>query len=71
MFRRLSGGSGRSRYELTVTNDHAQPVTFEAELHYDSVRSDTRLGRRNGRPLWRTIVPANGTAVLRFRGSPR
>ena len=31
------------------------------------VTSRTRLGRRDGVPLWAVTVPANGSATLRYR----
>ncbi len=59
-------------YDLTVANDQPRPIRFEAEfgtsqeeVFEPSIRS--RLGRRNGRPLWSVTVPANGTAHLRYR----
>jgi hypothetical protein len=57
-------------YVLTVTNDQAVPVRFEAELEVDEehrFRPRARLSRRDGRPLWAVTVPANGTATLRYR----
>ncbi|HEX8215679.1 MAG TPA: hypothetical protein VF582_09460 [Allosphingosinicella sp.] len=60
--------SDTGEWLLTVTNDRARPVVFEAEI-YDApanVRSGTKLGRRNGRPLWTVTVPANGSASLRY-----
>jgi hypothetical protein len=59
----------RRDYVLLVTNDHSAPVRFEAE--FDNVdlsfRPSSRLGRRNGHPLWTVTVPANGSASLRYR----
>jgi hypothetical protein len=55
---------------LTVTNDQAVPVRYEAEFQVDEgdrFRPRERLGRRNGRPLWAVTVPANGSATLRYR----
>lgn len=57
-------------YVLTVSNDRPYPVQYEAELRLDDderLRSDTRLGRRDGRQLWSVTVPANGEASLRYR----
>ena len=60
---------GRRDYELVVTNDHDRPVQFEGEIETSGrgVRSRTRLGRRNGMPLWTVTIPANGRATLRYR----
>jgi hypothetical protein len=61
--------SDSGEWLITVTNDQARPVTFEAEIDEDlgNIRSSTKLGRRNGRPLWTVTVPANGSASLRYR----
>lgn len=57
------------RYELTVTNDGPVPVRYEAEFDGDGLKlkADTRLGKRDGRPLWAVTVPANGSRTLRYR----
>jgi hypothetical protein len=55
---------------LTVTNDQAAAVRYEAEFEIEedqTFRPRARLGRRDGRPLWTVTVPANGTASLRYR----
>jgi hypothetical protein len=54
---------------LTVTNDAPQPVRYEAEFR-DALEivTDEPLVRREGKRVWAVTVPANGTAVLRFRG---
>ena len=63
------GKDGTGDFELIVTNDGPQPVRYEAEIGSDGVRitSSTRLGRRDGAPLWTVTVPANGRAVLHYR----
>ncbi|PWG02262.1 hypothetical protein DF286_04850 [Sphingosinicella humi] len=65
---------GGGDYRLTVTNAKNRPVPFEAELFTQGQRlgwSDARLADRNGRPLWRVTVPANGSAILRYRLEPQ
>jgi hypothetical protein len=55
---------------LTVTNDQAVAVRYEAEFEVDEgdrFRPRERLSSRNGRPLWAVTVPANGSATLRYR----
>ena len=56
---------------LTVTNDQAAPVRYEAEFEVDAGRPlpppRAALRSRNGRPLWAVTVPANGSATLRYR----
>jgi hypothetical protein len=64
--------SGRDRkdFVLTVSNDQSAPIAYEAWFDVeegDRFRPETRLGRRNGVPLWTVTVPANGTATLRYR----
>lgn len=56
-------------YEVVVTNDRPWPIAYELEIltQPSQVRSETRLGRRNGMTLWSTTVPANGRATLRYR----
>ena len=58
-------------YVLTVTNDQVRPVRYEAEFVLDDdERFDPRTAprqRRDGRPLWATNVPANGSATYRYR----
>ncbi|TMJ20624.1 MAG: hypothetical protein E6G92_13100 [Alphaproteobacteria bacterium] len=62
-------GKGRRDYVLLVTNDHSAAVRFEAEFADSgpSFRPSSRLGRRNGHPLWTVTVPANGNVSLRYR----
>lgn len=64
-------GGRMNEYRITVTNDHAVPVHYEAEFAAQELRSPARLQRRNGRPLWAVTVPANGTATLRYRAPRR
>ena len=58
----------RSEYELVVTNGRAEPVRFEAEIAPGNwtVAARSGLATRNGMRLWTTLVPANGTARLRY-----
>ncbi|MFN3725010.1 MAG: DUF4139 domain-containing protein [Allosphingosinicella sp.] len=64
-------GENWANYILTVTNDQARPVRYEAEFALDDdERFDPRTAprqRRDGRPLWTTTVPANGRATFRYR----
>ncbi len=56
---------------LTATNDRPVPVAFEAEFQMNVVdttgRANATLEQRDGRPLWRTTIPANGRVALRYR----
>ena len=63
-------GDDWSDYLLSVTNDQAVPVRYEAEFEIEEgqhFRARGRLPRRDGRPLWVVTVPANGSATLRYR----
>jgi hypothetical protein len=61
-------GKDRIDYEVVVTNDRPQPIAYELEIAAQpaQVRSDIRLGRRNGMALWTATVPANGSVTLRY-----
>jgi hypothetical protein len=62
-------GKDQVDYEVVVTNDRPHPIAYELEIgaQPSQVRSETRLGRRNGMALWTATVPANGSATLRYR----
>jgi hypothetical protein len=66
--RTIAEGPRRNDYELTVSNDQPRQVMFEAEFDVtmNAFRSDARVTTRDGRPLWRVRIPANGTATLRY-----
>jgi hypothetical protein len=61
---------GLRRVRLTVANANRWPVRFEGGLLPDEgeavVANSVGLGRKDGRPLWSTVVPARGTAVLTY-----
>jgi hypothetical protein len=62
---------GERLFEAVVTNSGSAAASVELSLDlYDSEKllsSSAKLGRKNGRPLWKTIVPAGGRSVLRYR----
>jgi hypothetical protein len=63
------GEPGRSPFELVLRNANPFPIRFEAEFNIDenAVKNpSTPFTKRNGRNLWATTVPANGTANLRY-----
>ena len=66
--RLLEDKRGKKRVEVEVTNDSPAPIRYEAELMADGarIRADSKLGKRDGRPLWAVTVPANGSATLRY-----
>ena len=57
--------------ELVVSNANRWPITFEGDLHVNDdekvERTSARMIQKNGRPLWKVEVPANGIATLRYR----
>ncbi len=66
----VDDGEDWEDFLLTVTNDRATPVPFEAEFEVNedvAFEPGRRLPRRDGRPLWAVRVPANGSATLRYR----
>lgn len=67
----IDDGKGWESYELTVTNANPFPVAFEGEYQggrYQKIgHSSARLVRKNGKDVWVTELPANGTVKLRYR----
>jgi hypothetical protein len=66
-------GGFAEQWELTATNPHSYPIRYEAEFETGGGRFTpaVTLGRRDGRPLWAVIVPANGRATLRYGFFPQ
>ena len=68
---RIEDDEDLESYELEVTNagDRPAPVEIVLSLGEDEKleKVSAKLGRKNGRPLWRITVPANGRAILRYR----
>ncbi|WP_260596974.1 DUF4139 domain-containing protein [Sphingomonas endolithica] len=60
-----------SLYELVVTNANRWPIAYEAKIaarRGAAIKgAGTTLGKRDGKMLWTTIIPANGEARLRYR----
>ena len=69
--REVANGQDWNDFEVTVSNARPQSVDFEGRLIVDdsdkAERSTGRLVREDGRSVWKTKVPANGTARLRYR----
>jgi hypothetical protein len=66
---RLPGEPGKQPFELTLRNANPFPVRFEGEFDIDEAAvkdPSVRFARKNGRNLWATTVPANGTAKLSY-----
>jgi hypothetical protein len=66
---RVLGTGAKREIELVVTNDRASPSIFEAIFDgpVAALGSSQKLERRDGRPVWRVTIPANGRASLRYR----
>jgi hypothetical protein len=52
---------------LTLTNDLPWPQSAEIELPLEARGMNAKLVKRDGRMLWRVVIPANGTAKLTYR----
>jgi hypothetical protein len=66
---RLPGDFGKQPFELTVRNANPFPIRFEGEFDIDenAVKDPSvKFASKNGRNLWATTVPANGTAKLSY-----
>ncbi len=66
----VSAGPLTARSRIMVSNANPWPVAVEARILLgDGARVSTassRLGRKNGAPLWAATVPANGSATLDY-----
>ncbi len=63
-------GTGAAR-TFEITNANAYPVTVEVAF-YDQpgdhiAGASSKMGRKDGRPMWLATVPANGTASLNYQ----
>lgn len=67
--RELSSKGGIRQLEIVATNDSPVPQRFEARLIGDGNVDGAKgkLVRRDGRWVWATTIPANGTRTLTFR----
>jgi hypothetical protein len=56
---------------VDVSNARAAEIHFELRLRLPQggrvVRADHALGTKNGRPIFRLTIPANGTVTLRYQ----
>ena len=67
--RQLTSKGSEGETELTVTNDQASAIRFEAEFKGDRkpLGSSEQLTQRDGAYRWTPTVPANGSRTLRVR----
>jgi hypothetical protein len=60
-----------SKTRVDVSNARPAAVLFELRLRLAEgrrvVRADRTMGRKNGRPIFRFDIPANGSVTLRFQ----
>ncbi len=65
----MDQGSPKRR-KIELTNANPYPVTVEAVfLVYDGqslLGPSVKLGKKDGRPMWSVVVPANGSASLTY-----
>jgi hypothetical protein len=58
------------RRKIALTNANPYPVTVETVFTvYDGqamLTPSEKLGKKDGRPMWRVVIPANGTASLSY-----
>ncbi|MBB5684258.1 DUF4139 domain-containing protein [Sphingobium boeckii] len=63
-----------TRAEATITSDSAAPQLVEAQFVLPDgakiLDSSEKLGRKDGLPLWRVTVPANGAVTLSYKIKP-
>jgi hypothetical protein len=60
-----------SARQVQVSNGHDEPIDVELVLRFDDgiqvMRADHPMGTKNGRPMFRIVVPAHDTAAVRFQ----
>jgi hypothetical protein len=64
------GGARQGRYRLELANARSEPAIAEIQLQTDGdhrlAGPSRKLGAKNGRSLWRVVIPANGRAALLY-----
>jgi hypothetical protein len=62
--------NGRTIVEVQITNARAQPTPFELRLMTEGGQQvespDHAMGKKDGRPIFRLTLPANGVVKLRY-----
>jgi hypothetical protein len=60
-------GTGRTE----ISNARSAPIEFELRMRLPDgvrvIRADHRVGTKNGQPIFRLTVPANGTLTVRYQ----
>lgn len=58
---------------VEISNAGNRPIRFELRLQMDDgrsiVRADRPFGMKNGRPIFRLVVPANGSVTVRYQSA--
>jgi hypothetical protein len=66
----LTNNPSPDKKTITLTNANSKPVQVEVHIIAGATQKilmpSQKLGRKNGRVMWVTIVPANGTASLTY-----
>jgi hypothetical protein len=56
---------------IQISNAQPKPINFELRLKLDDgqkvARADHAFGMKNGRPIFRLIIPANNTVLIRYQ----
>ena len=65
--KQIASSAQRRSLRVTLSNARAAPVTAEILIPYELANTPKGLVRKNGGWMWRTVVPANGTAALTYQ----
>jgi hypothetical protein len=61
---------GETLEEVEITNARAEPIPFELSLYLDEdshvTAADQPMGTKDGRPIFRLTLPANGSVKVRY-----
>ena len=62
--------AGKATEEVAITNDRPAPIAFELRLQVFGalhvLNADQPMALKDGRPIFRLTLPANGSAVVRY-----
>jgi hypothetical protein len=63
--------ANKALYVVTISNDKPYAINADVELYVNSdilvQNPSPRHAMKNGRPIWRVSVPANGLSVIRYQ----
>jgi len=62
--------SGRALWKVEVFNAKPEPINVELRLQMNGAQkltvADQPIGKKDGRPIFRLAVPANGATILHY-----